>query len=185
MSFRITKAGQKLDRSSIIIPAGSKTEALDLGQKGELTLFSGNKKIVKVRGEKLQGVKTGITSIRVVAEENKNYKEKIITVTAVVVPKTPVLTGGTVLNSSGTGRKVRINWKASGKPDGFQIRYTSESSFGKNAKKITISKSTVRKAVISNLAADKVWRFQIRVIKKIKGKKYFGKWSDALVLGEE
>ena len=183
--FRIQKAGQKLDKSSIIIPAGSKTEALDLGQKGELTLFSGDKKIVKVRGEKLLGVKTGITKLRVIAEETKNYKEKAITVTAVVVPKTPVLTGASFQNPSGADGKVRISWKAAGKPDGFQIRYTSESSFGKNAKKITISKSTVRKTVVRNLSADHVWRFQIRVIKKIKGKKYYGNWSSVLVLGEE
>lgn len=59
---------------------------------------------------------------------------------------------------------------------GYQIQYSTSSSFS-NAKKVTISKNSTTSKTISKLAKNKKYYVRIRTYKTVNGTKYYSSWS--------
>lgn len=83
------------------------------------------------------------------------------------------------LKNSG-GQKMVIKWNRNRAATGYQIRYSTDSSF-KNAETITISKNTVSarliQKTISSLSKGKRYYVQIRSCKTAKGTRSYSAWS--------
>ena len=186
--FRIRKAKPQLDTGTLTVPFTGKAEEIDVGQSGKITLKSSDRRVLKVKGEKLKALKFGTATITITAAATKNYKSAKITVDAVVVPPTPVIKEIRVVNvdEDEDEATIKLFWSAKKAPDGFEIQYTTKNRFGRSAEKLTIEKGKKRNwriEEIDGLNSEKTWHFRIRIKKTVKKKTIYSDWSEVAVLG--
>lgn len=75
-----------------------------------------------------------------------------------------------------SSRKLTLTWKKNSKATGYQIQYSTKSSF-RSCKTITIkNRKTIRKT-ISKLRKKKKYYVRIRCYKTYGGHKYYSAWS--------
>ena len=104
--------------------------------------------------------------------------------TYTISPKGTKLTGYIVKSKS----QVQISWKKqSSKTDGYEIQYSTSSSYKKNATKtIVVKKNSATKATIKSLKQNKKYYVRIRTYKNVKqnGKtvKVYSGWSKTMGL---
>lgn len=100
--------------------------------------------------------------------------ETAVTSTQTTAVKKPAKPKITKLKTS--KKSVTINWKKLTGIDGYQLQYSTSSSF-KKPKSVNIkSKKAVSKKV-SSLKKGKKYYFRIRAYKTVNGKKLYGAWS--------
>ena len=77
---------------------------------------------------------------------------------------------------SAASKGFKATWKSVSKIDGYQIQYSTSSSF-KNAKKVTVSGYKSKSKIVKNLKAKKKYFVRIRAYKKINGSNKYSDWS--------
>lgn len=182
--FLIRKAEQKLSTQPLAIPLSGKAEAVEAGQMGEITLQSSNKKVLKVKGQKLKALGFGTASITISAKATRNYKSAKAVVEAVVVPPSPVICSAQIVSARDDTISVRLKWKAKKSPNGFELQYTKALTFEKRAQTVQIRKGSKRTLKLRDLEAGKDWIFRIRTVKIVRGKKLYSQWSEIMGLGD-
>ena len=60
---------------------------------------------------------------------------------------------------------------------GYQIQYSTSSSFAKGNKTVTVKGASIVSKTITNLTAQKKYYVRIRTYKTVNGKKYYSAWS--------
>ena len=79
------------------------------------------------------------------------------------------------VKSSGK-RAVRVVWKKNAQAAGYQIQYSTSSSF-KNAKSVTVKGASKTSATLKKLTQKKKYYVRIRAYQTSGGKKLYGAWS--------
>lgn len=77
--------------------------------------------------------------------------------------------------TAGTKQAV-LYWKTVSKATGYEILYSTNSSF-KNASKYTVTKQKTQKMTIKKLTKGKTYYFKVRAYKTVDGKKTYGTYS--------
>ena len=88
---------------------------------------------------------------------------------------------GTSLNKPKPGKKkMTVTWKKqAAQTTGYQIQYSTYSSFKKGCKIQTVSGAKKTKTTIKKLKAKKKYYVRIRTYKTVAGTKYYSAWSKA------
>ena len=86
---------------------------------------------------------------------------------------------GTKFTKITTGnKKVTLKWKKQAKgTKGYEIQYSTDKSFNKNVKSVTISKSKTTSRSIKKLKSGRKYYFRIRTYKKSGSEKIYSNWS--------
>ncbi len=176
-SFTIQKNNQAISASNQTKVLGSKSFSLNAKRTkgdGKLSYKSSNVKVASISNTGKITIKgVGKATITISASATTNYNKASKSVTITVNPKGTSLTS--VKNSS--SRKATVQWKRNSAVTGYQIRYSTSSSF-KGAKVITVKKNSTVKASISNLVKGKKYYMQIRTYKTVSKKNYYSEWSN-------
>ena len=79
-----------------------------------------------------------------------------------------------VKNSS--SKKMTVKWAKNSKATGYQIQYSTSSSFS-SYKTVTVSKAATVSKTIGSLTKGKTYYVRIRTYKTVSGTKYYSAWS--------
>lgn len=176
-TFTIKKANQAVNATNQSKTLGDKAFALNAKctkGNGKLTYKSSNTKVATISNAGKITIKgVGKTTVTITAAANTNYNKAAKKVIITVNPKGTSLTG-TIKNSA--SRKATVQWKRNNAVTGYQIRYSTNSSF-KGAKTTTVKKNSTLKTTISKLTKGKTYYVQIRTYKAVSGKNYYSGWS--------
>jgi hypothetical protein len=74
------------------------------------------------------------------------------------------------------GKKMTVKWKKNSKASGYELQYSTSSSFS-NAKKVTVSSGSTVSKTISGLTKNKKYYVRVRSYKKSGNTKYYSAWS--------
>ena len=177
-SFTIKKANQTISASNKIITLGAKSFSLNAKLtkgNGKLTYKSSNTSVATVSSTGKVTIKgVGKTTITITASATTNYNKASKTVTVTVNPNGTSITS--IKNSS--SKSLTVQWKRNSSVTGYQIRYSTSSTF-KSAKTVTVKKNSTLKTTISKLTKGKTYYVQIRTYKTVSGKNYYSGWSAA------
>ncbi|GEM_PF-4651133 len=76
-----------------------------------------------------------------------------------------------------SGKKMKVKWKKMSGGTGFQVQYSTSSTFAKNSKKATVKGASSVSKVISSLKLKKTYYVRIRSYKTVSGEKVYSAWS--------
>ncbi|MCD8054099.1 MAG: leucine-rich repeat protein [Lachnospiraceae bacterium] len=114
----------------------------------------------------------------------KTYYYKVIayastgTGTASSVKTTVRLTGVTLSSvKNSASKKMTVKWKKNSKATGYQIQYSTSSSFASGNKTVSVSKAATVSKTIGSLKKGKTYYVRIRAYKTVSGTKYYSAWS--------
>jgi GH25 family lysozyme M1 (1,4-beta-N-acetylmuramidase) len=138
---------------------------------GSLTYKSGDKSIATVSSTgKITPKGLGGVDITITAAQNDRYKKTSVTVRVRVIPKK------TTLSSVSAGsKKLTVKWKTTS-GSGYQIQYSTSSSF-KNAKTKKVSGKSKTSATLTGLTAKKKYYVRVRAYYSTKSGTTYGAWS--------
>jgi len=74
-------------------------------------------------------------------------------------------------------KKVTIQWKKNAAATGYQLQYSTSSSFSSGVKTVKITSASTLKKVVSGLTKGKTYYFRVRSYKTVSGKTYYSSWS--------
>ncbi|MCD7821118.1 MAG: fibronectin type III domain-containing protein [Clostridiales bacterium] len=77
---------------------------------------------------------------------------------------------------SSTAKKATVKWKKNAKASGYQIQYSTSSSFS-SSKTVSVSKASTVSKTISSLTGGKTYYVRVRAYKTVSGTKYYSAWS--------
>lgn len=117
-------------------------------------------------------VKNGSKYIYTVYAYNDNIKSTHISGKTIYRLTRPAISS--LKNSS--RKKMTVKWKRNTKATGYQIQYSTSSSF-KSYKTTTVSKNSTLSKTISSLSKGKRYYVRIRSYKTVSNKKYYSAWS--------
>jgi hypothetical protein len=106
---------------------------------------------------------------KLIKELNKTSYKKMAKLLSNVSVKSTGLS--TVKNK--VGKKLSLSWKKSSGATGYQIQYSTKSSFSSYKTKNVIGTSVV----LSKLTKGKKYYIRVRAYKTIGGKKFYSSWS--------
>ena len=162
----LSKATVKLSKTAYVYDGKTKKPAV--------TVKINSKKLKKGRDYTVtykNNKKVGTASVIITGKGS--YKGKI-TKKFKINPK-----GTTLKKVLAKKKKMTIKWKKQTKlTTGYQIQYSTSKNF-RGAKTQTITKNKKTKCIIKKLKSKKKYYVRIRTYKKVKGKKYYSKWSKA------
>ena len=143
--------------------------------KGKMTYKVADKKIATVREDGVVILKNyGKTKITIRVAASGKYKaaEKTITLTV-----KPVKTKISSIKSTAKG-SFTLKWKQDKKATGYIIQYSTDKSFAKNVKSVTISGNKTTSKKISKLKAGKKYYVRMCSYKKSGGTNIKGNYTD-------
>lgn len=79
--------------------------------------------------------------------------------------------------SNSKSKTMTVKWGKNAKATGYQIQYSTSSSFASGNKTATISSNGTVSKAIGSLVKGKTYYVRIRSYKTVSGKKYFSTWS--------
>jgi|GEM_PF-2852172 len=177
VTVSVAKAGQTISAKSFTKAYGAK--AFSLGAKrtkgdGKLTYKSSNTKVATVNASGKVTIKaTGKATITITAAATTNYKKTTKAVTITVKPKK-----ATVFSVAGSAKKkITVQWKKDSQATGYQIQYSTSSSFKSGNSTKLVNKNTTVKKTLTSLKSGKKYYVRVRSYKTISGKKVYGAWS--------
>ncbi|MCD7715202.1 MAG: fibronectin type III domain-containing protein, partial [Lachnospiraceae bacterium] len=95
--------------------------------------------------------------------------------------KTIVRLTGTTLSSvkNSASKKLAVKWKKKSNVSGYQIQYSTKSSFasGSATKTKKVSGASKKSCTLSSLKKGKTYYVRIRTYKTVNGKTYYSAWS--------
>ncbi|MGN0169985.1 MAG: fibronectin type III domain-containing protein [Lachnospiraceae bacterium] len=104
---------------------------------------------------------------------NENYQTITGYKTIVIKPKKTQITG----LSRGT-KSFKVKWaKKTTQTTGYQIQYSTSSTFKSGNKTVTVTSNTATSKTIKNLQAKKRYYVRVRTYKTVNGVKYYSEWS--------
>ncbi|MCD7886272.1 MAG: leucine-rich repeat protein, partial [Clostridiales bacterium] len=74
-------------------------------------------------------------------------------------------------------KKMTVKWKKNAKATGYQIQYSTSSSFSSGNKTVTVSGAKNVSKTISSLTKGKKYYVRVRAYKTVSGTKYYSAWS--------
>jgi hypothetical protein len=119
-----------------------------------------------------ESVKSGTKYSYKIYGINDDYESKPSNSKSIYFVSVPSLSS--VTNSK--GKKMVVKWKKISSASGYEIQYSTNSSFS-GAKKITVSKNSTVSKTISSLTKGKKYYVRIRSYKKSGDSKYYSAWS--------
>ena len=160
----LTKASVKLSNTSYVYNGKAKKPSVTVKLNGK-KLKKGRDYTVTYKNNK----KVGTASVVITGKGNYIGK---ITKKFKIVPK-----GTTLTKVLGKKKQIGVKWKKQTKlTTGYQIQYSTSKKF-KGAKTQTITKNKKTSCIIKKLKSKKKYYVRVRTYKKVKGKKYYSKWS--------
>ena len=86
---------------------------------------------------------------------------------------------GTTISSvaNSKSKSLTVKWTKDAKATGYQIQYSTSSSFASGNKTVTVSSNATVSKTISSLTKGKKYYVRIRTYKTISGVKYYSGWS--------
>ena len=72
---------------------------------------------------------------------------------------------------------MTVKWAKNAKASGYQIQYTTDSTFKSGVKTVTISSASTVSKVIANLAKTKTYCVMMRTFKTVGTTRYYSAWS--------
>ena len=96
------------------------------------------------------------------------------TIAANTIPKTPKISSA-VSDKRG---KVLVKWNKQTSGSGYELQYSTNSKFKKNALTKTVKKNTVTAASVKNLPSGKKYYVRVRAFRTINGKRVYGSYSN-------
>ncbi len=93
--------------------------------------------------------------------------------------ETAVRLTGVTLSSvkNSASKKMTVKWKKNSKATGYQIQYSTSSSFASGNKTVSVSKAATVSKTIGSLKKGKTYYVRIRAYKTVSGTKYYSAWS--------
>jgi hypothetical protein len=79
-------------------------------------------------------------------------------------------------------KQMTVKWKKDSSSIGYEIQYSTSSTFKSGNTKITISKKNTTSTNISKLTKNKKYYVRIRTYNTISKKKYYSSWSKSKVI---
>lgn len=151
---------------------GNKDFSLKASAKTALSYASSNKSVVTVSKKGKVTIKgAGKATITITAAEGSKYQKATKKVTITVQPKAAAVKS--VKRSNETTATVK--WKKVSGISGYEIQYSTSSSF-KNASKVKAASSKTS-VVLKKLQAGKKYYTRIRTYKVMGGTTYYSNWS--------
>ena len=133
-----------------------------------------DKAVARGQGRKLRLNGAGVTQVRVLVAESDNYLAGEATFRLAVLPGVPKITKTTL-----SRKQLLVKWECEGEPDGYEVAYTKEKKFSKEAQTVRVEKKN--KVTITLKKAKGTWRIRVRSYKvKENGKILYSKWSDVV-----
>ena len=177
VSVSVAKAGQTISAKSFTKAYGSK--AFSLGAKrtkgdGKLTYKSSDTKVASVNASGKVTIKvTGKATITITAAATTNYKKTTKSLTITVKPKKATVSSV----ASSAKKKATVQWKKDSQATGYQIQYSTSSSFKSGNSTKLVNKNTTVKKTLTSLKSGKKYYVRVRSYKTISGQKVYGAWS--------
>lgn len=157
-----------LDKTTVQLAVGSSTQLKLSGASGTVAWKSSNPSVATVSSSgKVTGKKTGKATITAVSGGKSD------TCTVTVVPKKQKIT----YSKSQQAGQVTLKWNRQTGVKGYQIRYSTDKSFKKNVKTVTVKKSSTYKKTISKLSKGKTYYFQVRSYGSYGNQRLYGSYS--------
>lgn len=179
IKISVSKAAQSISGTSVYNKTyGDASFTLNMKRvsgNGALSYKSADTSVLSVsQSGKVTIRKPGRTTISVTAVQTENYRSAVRNAVITIKPSKSVLVS--VKNNS--GRKLAVQWKKDLNVTGYQIYYSSKSSFAASATSQTLVKnSKTYKKTISGLVKGKVYYVKIRSYKLVDGKALFSSFS--------
>ena len=146
--------------------------------KDALTYHSNNKniKVNKNTGKVTVKAKyVGSATITIKSPSTNKYEGTCLKIKFTVLPsKTKI--ASVINNDKGT---LSIFWNKNVSGSGYQLQYSTSSSFKKHTTTKTIKKKSTGKLVLKGIPANKTYYIRIRTMKIVNGKKYYSAWSSS------
>ena len=177
-TFKITKASQtvsaKAKKSSLAV-GGTTTISASTTGNGKLTYKSSDTSVATVSSSgKITAKSVGTVKITVTAAATNNYKKATKTITIKVIPKATKLAAVSNISK----KSLTIAWKKTSGVTGYQIQYSTSSSFSSSkTKSITVTGASKLSKVVTGLTKGKTYYVRVRTYKKVDGTKYYSSWS--------
>lgn len=74
-------------------------------------------------------------------------------------------------------KQMLVKWGKNAKATGYQIQYSTSSTFASGNKSVTVKGSSTVSKTITSLTAKKRYYVRIRTYKTVSGKNYYSAWS--------
>lgn len=76
-------------------------------------------------------------------------------------------------------KQFKATWKKASDVTGYQIQYSTDKKFKKDAKSVTVKKNTTTSVTVKKLKSKKKYYVRVRTYKTVNGKKVYSSWSAA------
>lgn len=179
-TFLIAKTKNTIKASDITKVTSKEERKIDLEAsakgKAKLSYASSSKKVTVSKSGvvKIPANYVGKATITITSAATDNYKKATKKITVTVKPARVSLKS----ISNPSNGKLKVTWNKNSKVDGYQIQYSTNSSF-KNAKKVTVSDNSVTSKVLTSKISEKSkYYVRIRTFKTVSGTKYYSNWSE-------
>ena len=133
-------------------------------------------KTVKATGHKEVTVK-GTPATFKAAGKTDGKKCKVCGKITVAQKKIDKLVAPSLSSVSAASKSFKASWKAIKNIDGYQIQYSTDKSFKKGNKTVTVKGYKSTSKTVKSLKAKKKYYVRIRAYKTINGKKQYSSWS--------
>ncbi len=158
----------KLNKTSAKLAVGGSVQLKLAGTSGKAAWKSSKASVAAVSSSgKVTGKKAGKATITATCD-GKKY-----TCTVTVVPKKQKITYA----KSQKAGQVTLKWTKNSAARGYQIRYSTDKSFKKNVKTVTISKNSTYRKTITGLSKGKTYYFQARSYSVSGETRFYGSYS--------
>ncbi len=174
--FTINKRALKsavLKKTSIVYDGKSKANNIKAVHDNRSTVVAaGSFAITYYRGNKAIKTPKSVGPVVVKIVGKGNYKGTIKK-TFKIIPK------GTIITGFNRGKNaVKVKWaKSAVQTDGFQVRYSKDSSFSYGVKTESFKNGKRTAAIVERLSSGSRYYFTVRSYKKVDGKVYFSSWA--------
>lgn len=175
--FRIEKAEPVITIRDMRIAWTRKSVRPQVKVKGEKTFsytLAADKALVAVgKGKKLYLKGSGVTVVTAEVAETADHLAGTKTFRLAVLPGIPRVTR--VHFKKGV---LTAAWKCAGRPDGYEVAYTSKRDFTDGAVQADVAGRAVKTIRIPELNRKKTWTVRVRSYKiKENGKRLYSEWS--------
>ena len=79
--------------------------------------------------------------------------------------------------TNSSAKTMKVTWGKNAKATGYEIMYSTSSSFASGNKTITVGSASTVSRGIGSLTKGKTYYVKIRTYKTVSGKKYYSAWS--------
>ena len=143
------------------------------GAIGAVSYKTANTNVAVNKTGKVTGKNAGIAKITVTAAATGNYSAFSKTVSITVLPS------GTSISSlkNSAKKKMLVKWKKNSSVSGYEIQYSTSSTFKTGNKATSVTKAATVSKTIGSLVKGKTYYVRIRTYKSVGNKKYYSAWS--------